>query len=242
LRFVGIGLGVVVLGVVGCQPTYPNCKTDEHCKEHNEVCVDGQCRECAGDQNCKAGFVCQEHRCAPKPECVATKDCGPGKACEGGKCVVHECDSDASCAKGSRCSDHRCVASGCTSNEDCAMGLHCESGNCVARECNWSAIHFEYNQSALTSSAVGQLRELGDCLKKAPGKVRLEGHADERGTEEYNLQLSNRRAASVRKYLTDLGVPATQLSAVGYGKNRPAVDGHDEQAWAANRRVEFNRQ
>ena len=72
-------------------------------------------------------------------------------------------------------------------------------------------------------------------------KVRLEGHADERGTEEYNLQLSNRRAASVRKYLADLGVGAGQLDTVGYGKNRPVSEGHDEAAWAANRRVELNR-
>jgi len=69
--------------------------------------------------------------------------------------------------------------------------------------------------------------------------VTLEGHADERGTEEYNLQLSNRRAASTKKYLHDLGVATNSLDTVGYGFNRPAVQGHNEAAWAANRRVEF---
>ena len=69
----------------------------------------------------------------------------------------------------------------------------------------------------------------------------LEGHADERGTDEYNMQLSNRRASSTKKYLSTLGVPSKSLDTIGYGFHRPAVDGHDESAWAANRRVEFRR-
>ena len=73
------------------------------------------------------------------------------------------------------------------------------------------------------------------------GRIELAGHADERGTEEYNLQLSQKRAASVKKYLVDLGVPASSLKTVGYGENRPAAQGSDEEAWAANRRVEFVR-
>ena len=67
----------------------------------------------------------------------------------------------------------------------------------------------------------------------------LEGHADERGTEEYNLQLSNRRAASVKRYLATLGVNPNSMNTIGYGKNRPAVHGSNESAWAANRRVEL---
>jgi len=71
-----------------------------------------------------------------------------------------------------------------------------------------------------------------------PMSLNVEGHADERGTEEYNLQLSNRRAASVQRYLNTLGV-SSGLNTIGYGKNRPAVRGSNEEAWAANRRVEF---
>ena len=52
----------------GCPPTYPKCDTDDQCKEHNEVCVQGQCVECATDKNCKAGFVCDANKCVPKPE------------------------------------------------------------------------------------------------------------------------------------------------------------------------------
>jgi peptidoglycan-associated lipoprotein len=65
------------------------------------------------------------------------------------------------------------------------------------------------------------------------------GHGAERGTVDYNLHLSYRRAASVRKYLVDLGVAPAKVDTVGYGENRPAVEGHTEEAWAANRRVEF---
>jgi len=101
-------------------------------------------------------------------------------------------------------------------------------------------VHFAFNESALTDSVRSQLNDLSDCIKKGDlKKITLEGHADERGTEEYNLHLSQRRAASVRKYLVDLGVAPSKLDTVGYGENRPAVEGHNEEAWAANRRVEF---
>jgi peptidoglycan-associated lipoprotein len=107
--------------------------------------------------------------------------------------------------------------------------------------CDFAPIHFGFNEAGLSGEARAQLSKLADCIKAGKGKIILEGHADERGTEEYNLQLSNRRAASVRKYLTDLGVKPKLLDSVGYGETRPAVDGQTEEAWAANRRVEFNR-
>jgi len=142
-----------------------------------------------------------------------------------------------------RCKNNQCVPNTCATTDDCGTGETCQAGTCVkatSDKCNWTPIHFAFNESTLTDSARSQLNDLSDCIKKGGGgKITLEGHADERGTEEYNLQLSNRRAASVRKYLTDLGVPPSRLDTVGYGENRPAVEGHDEAAWAANRRVEF---
>jgi peptidoglycan-associated lipoprotein len=66
-----------------------------------------------------------------------------------------------------------------------------------------------------------------------------EGHTDERGGSEYNLALGQKRAEAVVKQMTVLGVGESQLEAVSYGKERPAVDGHDESAWAKNRRVEL---
>jgi peptidoglycan-associated lipoprotein len=240
---------VVALGCAGalltaCPPTYPKCSSDEHCKDHNEYCVEGQCQECAADANCKTGFVCQGHRCVPKPECDKDGDCS-GKKCQAGKCVTHECEADKDCPAGSKCQGNRCVAGACSSNEDCPSGQECQNGTCGAASssssCSWEPIHFDFNEAALNAEAQSRLKDLADCIKKGNLTVRLEGHADERGTEEYNLQLSQRRAASVKKYLTDLGLGSGKLDTLGYGKNKPAVDGHDEAAWAANRRVEFNR-
>ncbi|HEY0095488.1 MAG TPA: OmpA family protein, partial [Archangium sp.] len=109
-------------------------------------------------------------------------------------------------------------------------------------QCDWAPVRFGFNEYTLPSDAQGRLSELAQCIKAAgSGRIELAGHADERGTEEYNLQLSNKRAASVRKYLLDLGIPANRLKAVGYGENRPAEQGATEDAWAANRRVEFVR-
>ncbi|MBI3183381.1 MAG: OmpA family protein [Myxococcales bacterium] len=213
--------------LLGCPPIYPNCNSDEHCKEHGEVCVQGQCQECATDEQCKAGFTCEGNKCVPKPECRTDAECGPGKKCTAGKCVEAPVAGK---------------PPGCTADEDCPSGEECRAGQCVAKveaPCEYSPIRFEFNEHKLTGEAQGVLGRLADCIKKQKARLTLEGHADERGTEEYNLQLSNKRAASVRRYLVDLGVASSQLETVGYGENRPATSGANEESWAANRRVEF---
>jgi peptidoglycan-associated lipoprotein len=240
-------LGVVGAAVflVACPPTYPKCSNDEHCKEHSEVCVQGQCQECATDQNCKAGFQCQGNKCVPKPECTPEQGCGDGKDCLGGKCVPWECRADTECGNKGKCVDHKCQApppGSCNTNDDCATGEECKSGSCVARpECPMEPVRFGFNQYSLDKEAQQKLAPLAECAKAQGLKLTLEGHADERGTEEYNLHLSNRRAAAVKRYLSDLGVSAAKLETVGYGENRPADSGHTEDAWAANRRVEFKK-
>lgn len=225
----GLGLAVAALLWAGCPPAYPKCSSDEQCKEHKEVCVQGQCQECAVDQNCPSGFVCKTNKCAPKPECEKDEQCGAGKACQGGKCEVVEAQPEGVCA----------------TNEDCPSGQECRAGQCaekpVEKACDWEPVRFGFNDAALTDAARAQLSQVADCIEKAPGKVTLAGHADERGTEEYNLQLSNRRAVAVEKYLEDLGVPASKLGTIGYGETRPVDSGHDEAAWEKNRRVEFAR-
>src|SRR5437773_10545543 len=85
-----IRFGVCALAAAtfaACPTAYPKCDTDEQCKEHGEVCVQGECKECATDQNCKSGFVCDANRCVPKPECKDDKGCGANKKCHSGKCV-----------------------------------------------------------------------------------------------------------------------------------------------------------
>jgi peptidoglycan-associated lipoprotein len=247
MRRVVLAVSVAATAVLlaGCPPTYPNCKSDDNCKDHNEVCVEGQCKECAGDQNCKPGFTCQGNRCVPKPECSKDADCGAGKGCQAGKCVAHECEADKDCPAGSKCRNNSCIQGACSTNEDCPSGQECQGGTCVAKQvsdkCSWDPIHFDFNESQLTAEAQSRLKDVADCIKAQNLSVRLEGHADERGTEEYNLQLSQRRAASAKKYLVDLGCSTKKLDTIGYGKNRPAVEGHTEAAWAANRRVELNK-
>lgn len=244
MRRVGIistlGMGMAVLLLAGCPSSYPKCSSDNDCKAHNEVCVEGMCQECAGDQNCKAGFVCQTHQCVPKPECTTDAQCTGGKKCQAGKCQ-YQCTASSDCGAGA-CVQHQCVIGGCNQDADCGSSQSCQQNRCVTAQkasCDWSPVHFEFNEATLTPEAQSRLQGMVDCIEQAKGKVVLEGYADERGTEEYNLELSNRRASSVADYLENLGVPKDKLGAVGYGENRPVDSGHDEAAWAKNRRVAF---
>ncbi|MDY7230543.1 OmpA family protein [Hyalangium rubrum] len=243
----GLALAVVVLSGCPSTPTYPKCENDTHCQEKGEVCVQGQCQECATDANCKEGFTCQANKCTPKgPECTTDTQCGSGRICEAGKCATAQCAADTQCPSGSKCERGRCQAprDTCSSNADCGEGQQCQNGRCVsggASQCSWEPISFGFNESNLTSEAQSRLSTLAECLKASGEKVTLEGHADERGTEEYNLQLSNRRAASVKRYLTDLGIASNRLQAVGFGETRPLSTASDEEAWGQNRRVEFRR-
>ena len=98
-----------------------------------------------------------------------------------------------------------------------------------------------FNEASLTSGARDELDRNARCLEaRAKLAVRLEGHADERGSTDYNLSLAQRRAESVRNYLVSLGVESDRLATLSYGEERPASSGHDERAWAENRRVEFS--
>ena len=104
-----------------------------------------------------------------------------------------------------------------------------------------SRIYFEFDSYALSQQSRDTLYSNAEyLLKKYKGKVRLEGHCDERGSDEYNLALGENRAKAAMNYLITLGVPADQLSIVSYGKERPLVNEHTEEAWAQNRRVEFD--
>jgi peptidoglycan-associated lipoprotein len=101
-------------------------------------------------------------------------------------------------------------------------------------------IYFDFDSAELSAAARDSLKKNHDLLKKnGSAKVQIEGHCDERGSDEYNLALGERRAKSAAKYLTTLGIKADRLSTISYGKEKPADPGHDEAAWAKNRRDEF---
>ena len=101
-------------------------------------------------------------------------------------------------------------------------------------------INFEFDQYSLTNEAKAALDELAQALKaNPPFAVTIEGHADERGTIEYNLALGEQRAQAAKAYLTALGVDAARIDTISYGEQRPLDPGQDELAWAINRRAHF---
>jgi peptidoglycan-associated lipoprotein len=101
-------------------------------------------------------------------------------------------------------------------------------------------VFFDYDKAELRSDARMILQENVRYLKEHAGAdLTLEGHCDERGTDEYNLALGQRRADAVRTYLVDLGVSGTRLKTVSFGEERPFALGSDESAWSQNRRVHF---
>lgn len=104
---------------------------------------------------------------------------------------------------------------------------------------NLKNIYFGFDSSELTATSKQVLKENADYLAKVAGsKVILEGNCDERGTDEYNLALGERRARSAFEYLRSLGVSRDRMTTVSYGESKPAEAGHNEAAWSKNRRVE----
>jgi peptidoglycan-associated lipoprotein len=101
-------------------------------------------------------------------------------------------------------------------------------------------VYFDFDRSEIRSDMLEMLKAHAAFLIQHPAiKVRLEGHADERGTREYNIGLGDRRAQAVRRVLLFQGVESAQLQPVSYGEERPVADGHDDAAWSKNRRVEL---
>jgi peptidoglycan-associated lipoprotein len=102
-------------------------------------------------------------------------------------------------------------------------------------------IHFEFDRSRITEEARMVLQENAEIIKQNPGAlIQIEGHCDERGTNEYNLALGLRRARSTRDYLISLGVDPSRLVTISYGEEQPLDPGHNEVAWSRNRRAQFN--
>ncbi len=101
-------------------------------------------------------------------------------------------------------------------------------------------VFFDYDESELTMDAQAVLRRKVEILRASPQvQLRIEGHADERGSTEYNLALGNRRAEAVRQFLTGFGLSEARFNIVSYGEERPMVRAANESAWARNRRGEF---
>jgi peptidoglycan-associated lipoprotein len=103
-----------------------------------------------------------------------------------------------------------------------------------------AVIHFDLDKSNVRSDDMGALDQKVAILQANPDlRIRVGGHCDERGSDEYNLALGNRRAQSAKQYLVSHGIDASRIETQSWGEERPAVDGHDESAWSQNRRDEF---
>jgi peptidoglycan-associated lipoprotein len=101
-------------------------------------------------------------------------------------------------------------------------------------------IHFDLDRSNIRSDDMGALDQKVAILQANPDlRIRVGGHCDERGSDEYNLALGNRRAQSTKQYLVSHGIDAGRIETQSWGEERPLVDGHDESAWSQNRRAEF---
>jgi len=117
-----------------------------------------------------------------------------------------------------------------------------EAGVAVTEEkpSRFEDVLFDFDKSDLKEEGKRICRTVADFLRGNPkARVLIEGHCDERGTAEYNLALGERRATAVRNYIVSLGVPKAVFSTVSFGKERPLEPGHNEAAWAKNRRAHF---
>lgn len=116
-----------------------------------------------------------------------------------------------------------------------------QASSAPAVEAGFETVYFDFDKSDLRQDARDVLSKNAETALKAlaGAKIKIEGHCDERGSAEYNMALGERRAKSVQTYLTTLGVKGDSLSIISYGKEKPAVTGSDEAAWAKNRRAEF---
>jgi peptidoglycan-associated lipoprotein len=103
-----------------------------------------------------------------------------------------------------------------------------------------NTVYFDYDRAAVRAGERVRVEEVAAYLKGKPGHmVKIEGHCDERGTEEYNRALGERRALAVREYLVNLGIQPERVHTISFGEDRPAEIGSSEGAWAKNRRGEF---
>jgi peptidoglycan-associated lipoprotein len=115
-----------------------------------------------------------------------------------------------------------------------------EAAIAAARTALTERIHFDYDMAEIRPDAEGILRDKAAILRASPNvTLRIEGHCDERGSNEYNDALGNRRAQAVVDFLSGFGLDASRFAIVSFGEDRPLVNQSNEDAWARNRRAEF---
>ena len=239
---------LAALALAACGPTYPECDNDEHCASHNQHCVDNLCRDCRVDAHCNAVDPCMEcgsgYTCERRQGCCKTDlDCPGGRCWKTGAAMTGtcggQCQGDDHCPAGQRCSGGNCVPdAACSGDGDCPAGQRCEGGNCVTGACEIVPVRFDFNEFTIRLDQESTINGNAKCLVQRATRHSVEGHCDERGSDEYNLALGQRRAAAVARQYKELGVASSQISTLSYGEERPTCTESTEACWSKNRRVE----
>lgn len=211
-----LALGLALFAGCSGKPKYPACGGDKDCKE-GEHCVNKQCLQCGDDSHCEAGESCVNGGCVAK-ETTTKKDPDDGlKPCD----VDEDCEDDEDCVEG------KCRRPW---DNDAPDGVTCQL----------ESVQFGYDEAKIPEPARESLGRTASCIKEAPAErgVYITGHTDPRGTEEYNIALSERRARSVADYLANLGIDPARFQVVPKGEAE--ATGVDEDSWNQDRRVDFD--
>ncbi|MEW5851193.1 MAG: OmpA family protein [Myxococcota bacterium] len=235
------------------------CALDSHCPS-GQVCRGYKCitgGACNVHADCPTGTFCVAGRCST--ECRTDADCPEHRACVDRRCTLKPgaCDAHSDCPEGQFCHDNTCgpPAPGDPGYEgltepsfsrtelaraDAGMPSGADAMGALDLCGQSTRVYFAFNEAGLTDETRDMLNKVAACLRSKPGqKFIIQGHADERGSTEYNLALGERRALAIKQFLVDLGVGAERMRVVSLGEERPLDEGHDEAAWAKNRRGEL---
>lgn len=192
------------------------------------VCLLGACggAKLVPEDQDKDGIINSEDRCPKVPEDMDGFEDGDG-------CPERDNDKDGIPDDNDACPR----APGDKANGGCPEYIRIEEGNLVTL----NGIYFKSGEAELLPSSEGILKEVVALLKVNPQILRLniEGHADSRGAEEFNVELSEKRAAAVQAWLTQQGIETERLDVVGYGESKPLLNNATPKGRSANRRVEF---
>ncbi|MBJ80872.1 MAG: hypothetical protein CMH60_06095 [Myxococcales bacterium] len=225
------------------------CREDAQCELKNgpaHVCQEGRCEfvaECQNDMDCAAKdetLVCKRGLC--ETECTAeANDCEAGFVCERNRCVAMRCETDDECESGwgcvlGTCQNRQLAASTMGVPAECQVDENSPSEAIIKMD----QVKFEFDSFDLTTLAMNELQGAAGCLKQLPKvTIVIEGHCDERGTQEYNLALGEKRATVVKKYLRNLGVEVSRMETRSMGENQPICYEGNDACFARNRRVVF---